>query len=74
MLPIKPHIWFDQNKAQEAAEFYASLMPDSYVNYGSHFPMPGGGECETVEFTFAGQPFLGISAGPGLQITPSVSE
>ncbi|SDF74104.1 VOC family protein [Mucilaginibacter gossypii] len=72
MLPIKPHIWFDQDKAREAAEFYATLMPDSALNYVNHFPMPGG-ECEIVEFTFAGQPFLGISAGDGLKISPSIS-
>src|SRR4051812_32900096 len=74
MLPIKPHIWFDQDKAKEAAEFYANLMPGSSLNYASHFPMPGGGECETVEFTVAGQSFLGISAPhPGLKINPSIS-
>lgn len=72
MLPIKPHIWFDQDKAREAAEFYVTLMPDSALNYVNHFPMPGG-ECEIVEFTFAGQPFLGISAGDGLKISPSIS-
>lgn len=72
MLVIKPHIWFDQDKAKEAAEFYATLMPNSAVNYVSRFPMPGG-ECEVAEFTFAGQPFLGISAGKGLQIEPSIS-
>jgi len=72
MLVIKPHIWFDQNKAKEAAEFYTAIMPGSAVNYVNHFPMPGG-ECEVVEFTFAGQPFLGISAGEGLKIEPSIS-
>ncbi|MFA6082860.1 VOC family protein [Mucilaginibacter sp.] len=71
MLPIKPHIWFDQ-EAKQAAEFYATLMPDSAVNYVNHFPMPGG-ECEVVEFTVAGQPFLGISAGHKLGINPSIS-
>jgi predicted 3-demethylubiquinone-9 3-methyltransferase (glyoxalase superfamily) len=73
MSPIKPHIWFDQEKAKEAAEFYATLMPGSALNYVSHFPMAGGGECEAVEFTLAGHPFLGISAGHGLQINPSIS-
>jgi len=72
MLAIKPHIWFDQDKAKEAAEFYTSIMPDSVVNYVNHFPMPGG-ECEIVEFIVAGQPFLGISAGQGLSIDPSIS-
>jgi predicted 3-demethylubiquinone-9 3-methyltransferase (glyoxalase superfamily) len=71
MLPIKPHLWFDQ-EAKQAAEFYATLMPDSAVNYVNHFPMPGG-ECEVVEFIVAGQPFLGISAGHKLGINPSIS-
>lgn len=73
MFHIKPHIWFGQDKAKEAAEFYASLMPGSTLNYVSHFDMPGGGKCETVEFTVAGQPFLGISAGNGLTISPAIS-
>jgi predicted 3-demethylubiquinone-9 3-methyltransferase (glyoxalase superfamily) len=74
MFPIKPHIWFPQGKAKEAAEFYATLMPGSALNNVSHFNMPGGGECETVEFNVAGQSFLGISAEhPGLKINPSIS-
>jgi len=72
MLPIKPHLWFDQD-AKQAAEFYAGLMPDSAVNYTNHFTMPGGGQCQTVEFTVAGQRFLGISAGEGIGINPSIS-
>ncbi|RWY53918.1 VOC family protein [Mucilaginibacter gilvus] len=72
MLPIKPHIWFDQDKAKEAAEFYTSLIPNSALDYVSHFPMPGG-ECEIVEFNMAGQSFLGISAGKGLKISPAIS-
>jgi len=72
MLVIKPHIWFDQDKAHEAAKFYTSILPDSSVDFVSHFPMPGG-ECEIVEFTFGGQPFLGISAGEGLKIDPAIS-
>ncbi|WP_183562221.1 VOC family protein [Mucilaginibacter sp. SP1R1] len=71
MLPIKPHLWFDQ-EAKKAAEFYASFMPDSVVNYSNHFSMSGG-ECEFVEFTIAGQSFLGISAGHKLGINPSIS-
>jgi predicted 3-demethylubiquinone-9 3-methyltransferase (glyoxalase superfamily) len=71
MLPIKPHIWFDQ-EAKQAAEFYTSFMPDSTINYANHFPMPGG-DCEVVEFTIAGQPFFGISAWKGPGINPSIS-
>jgi predicted 3-demethylubiquinone-9 3-methyltransferase (glyoxalase superfamily) len=71
MFSIKPHIWFKQS-AKQAADFYASLLPDSTVNYVNRFSMPSG-ECEVAEFTIAGQPFLGISTGPGLEINPSVS-
>lgn len=71
MLAIKPHLWFSQS-AKQAAEFYASFMPDAAVNYTNHFPM-GGGECEIVEFTIAGQSFFGISAGQGIGINPSIS-
>lgn len=71
MLPIKPHLWFDQS-AKQAAEFYASFMPDSTVNYTNHFSMPGD-ECEIVEFTIAGQQFFGISSGHKLGINPSIS-
>lgn len=71
MLPIKPHLWFDQD-AKQAAEFYASFMPDSAINYANHFSMPGD-ECEIVEFTIAGQSFFGISSGHKLGINPSIS-
>ncbi|WP_259067209.1 VOC family protein [Mucilaginibacter sp. X4EP1] len=72
MLPIKPHLWFSA-PAKEAAEFYSGLLPNSALNYAGHFSMPGGGRCEVAEFTVAGQPFLGISTGPGLPINPSIS-
>lgn len=71
MLPIKPHLGFDQD-AKQAAEFYTSFMPDSAINYANHFPMAGG-QCEVVDFTIAGQPFFGISSGHKLGINPSIS-
>jgi predicted 3-demethylubiquinone-9 3-methyltransferase (glyoxalase superfamily) len=73
MLPIKPHIWFARYKAKEAAGFYATLLPDSALNYVNHFAMPGGGQCDVVEFTVGGQSFLGISAEHELPINPSIS-
>jgi predicted 3-demethylubiquinone-9 3-methyltransferase (glyoxalase superfamily) len=72
MLTIKPHIWFGQDTAKEAAEFYTSLLPDSALSYVNHFPMSDI-ECEVVEFTLAGQPFFGISGVPGTKISPSIS-
>jgi predicted 3-demethylubiquinone-9 3-methyltransferase (glyoxalase superfamily) len=71
MLPIKPHLWFDQD-AKQAAEFYVSFMPDSVINYANHFAM-GNDECQVVEFTIAGQSFFGISSAHKLGINPSIS-
>jgi predicted 3-demethylubiquinone-9 3-methyltransferase (glyoxalase superfamily) len=71
MLPIKPHLWFDQ-EVKEAAEFYTALMPNSAINYVNQIHTPSG-DCDLVEFTFAGQSFLGINGGPGLKINPSIS-
>ncbi|SEO14577.1 Glyoxalase superfamily enzyme, possibly 3-demethylubiquinone-9 3-methyltransferase [Mucilaginibacter gossypiicola] len=72
MLTIKPHIWFGQDKAKDAAEFYTTLLPNSSLSYVNHFPMSDI-ECEVVEFALAGQPFFGISGVPGARISPSIS-
>lgn len=73
MLSIRPHIWFDQHLAREAAEFYTSLMPDSVITGSNKFDM-GSGYCDVVEFTVAGQPFMGISSGPAaMKPTPAIS-
>ena len=49
MGPIYPMLWFD-GKAEEAAEFYVSVFPDSHVNDlgGRRFTALNGGP----EFTF----------------------
>lgn len=72
MLAIRPHLWFDQYHAKEAAEFYTSLMPNSEITGFNKFDM-GSGYCDVVEFTFVGQPFMGISSGPALKFTPAIS-
>jgi predicted 3-demethylubiquinone-9 3-methyltransferase (glyoxalase superfamily) len=52
----------------EAANFYASLFPDSRVDDVTPVPAdtPSGpaGSVQVVEFTLAGQPFMAINAGP----------
>jgi predicted 3-demethylubiquinone-9 3-methyltransferase (glyoxalase superfamily) len=64
---IVPHLWF-AHKAVEAANFYASLFPDSRVDDVTPVPAdtPSGpaGSGQVVEFTLAGQPFMAINAGP----------
>ncbi len=66
-LKIFPHLWFTR-EAVEAAHFYASIFPDSRVDFVTTMPAesPSGpaGSVEIVEFTLAGHPFQAISAGP----------
>jgi predicted 3-demethylubiquinone-9 3-methyltransferase (glyoxalase superfamily) len=67
MAKIVPHLWYSE-KAEEAARFYASVIPDSRVDSVTTLPAdtPSGpeGSVQVVEFTLAGQPFLAINAGP----------
>jgi predicted 3-demethylubiquinone-9 3-methyltransferase (glyoxalase superfamily) len=64
---IVPHLWFPE-RAAEAAEFYASLFPDSRVDSVTTLPADAPnrpeGTVTVVEFTLAGQPFMAIGAGP----------
>jgi predicted 3-demethylubiquinone-9 3-methyltransferase (glyoxalase superfamily) len=64
---ITPHLWFVK-EAEQAAQFYASIFPDSRVDRVTVLPSdsPSGpaGSVKMVEFTLFGQPFLAISAGP----------
>jgi predicted 3-demethylubiquinone-9 3-methyltransferase (glyoxalase superfamily) len=67
MAKIVPNLWYSE-KAEEAAAFYASLLPDSRVDSVTTLPAdtPSGpeGSVQIVEFTLAGQPFMAINAGP----------
>jgi predicted 3-demethylubiquinone-9 3-methyltransferase (glyoxalase superfamily) len=67
MSRIIPNLWYT-DKAEEAAAFYASVLPNSKVDSVTTLPAesPGGpaGSVKVVEFTLLGQPFMAISAGP----------
>lgn len=57
----------------EAAEFYASTLPDSKViNINTIYDTPSG-DTDIVSFELCGQPFMSISAGPLFKFTPAVS-
>ncbi|MBC8067103.1 MAG: VOC family protein [Deltaproteobacteria bacterium] len=66
-LKIKPHLWYTKD-ADKAAEFYASIFPDSRVDRVTVMPgdSPSGpeGSVKVVDFTLFGQPFMAITAGP----------
>lgn len=67
MSRIIPNLWYAE-KAEEAAAFYASLLPNSKVCSVTVLPAdtPSGpaGSVRVVEFTLLGQPFMAIAAGP----------
>jgi len=71
-----PCLWFDGD-AQEAAEFYATLLPDSHVDRVWHSPAdtPSGpaGMVLTVDFTVAGQRMQGLNGGPELHFNEAIS-
>lgn len=69
---ITPHLWFDK-EANEAAEFYVSLFPNSKVTHASTLHDTPSGDCDIVSFTLADQPFMAISAGPLFKFNPSIS-
>ena len=64
---IKPCLWFDGN-AEEAANFYAEVIPGSSVDAvhraPADYPSGKAGDVLTVEFTLAGQSFTAMDAGP----------
>jgi predicted 3-demethylubiquinone-9 3-methyltransferase (glyoxalase superfamily) len=76
MNTITPCLWFD-GKAEAAANFYVSLLPDSRVDAIHDAPgdYPSGktGSVLTVEFTLMGRPFLGLNGGPHFAFNEAVS-
>ena len=70
-------LWFDRGKAREAAEFYASVFPDSYVGKANasavDIPSAKVGEDLTVEFTVLGQAYIGLNGGPNFKPNEAVS-
>jgi len=63
-------LWYERD-AEEAAQFYAKIFPDSAVNAvhraPSDFPSGKQGDVLTVEFTVMGIPCLGLNGGPAFK-------
>ena len=70
--PITPHLWFD-TQAREATAFYCSVFPDSKIDSIVTLHDTPSGDCDVVNFTLQGQPFMAISAGPHFKFTPAIS-
>ncbi len=69
-------LWYD-DQAREAAEFYASVFPDSKVGAIHTAPLdtPGNkqGDEMVVEFTVFGTPCIGLNGGPVFPHTEAFS-
>ena len=68
-------LWFD-GKAQEAAEFYVSVFPNSSLDGLEYYPEGSRGEAGSVltaSFTLDGQKFIGLNGGPHFTFSEAVS-
>jgi predicted 3-demethylubiquinone-9 3-methyltransferase (glyoxalase superfamily) len=72
---IVPNLWFD-TEAEQAAEFYCSVFPNSRITAVRPYPegAPGPtGSVMTVEFELDGNRFVGINGGTKRPFTEAVS-
>ena len=74
MQKITPFLWFD-GKAEEAMNFYISIVKNSKVGrvtrYGEAGPGPG--KVMSATFQLEGQEFMALNGGPQLTFTPAIS-
>jgi predicted 3-demethylubiquinone-9 3-methyltransferase (glyoxalase superfamily) len=73
---ISPFLWY-ASEAEEAANFYVSIFPNSRVTRVTTLPSesPSGppGSVKVVEFELFGQSFVAMSAGPLDQFNHAIS-
>jgi predicted 3-demethylubiquinone-9 3-methyltransferase (glyoxalase superfamily) len=72
-----PCLWFD-GAAQQAAEHYTSIFPNSSIDkithYGPDMPPPmKEGDVLTVDFTLDGQEYVGLNGGPQFRFNEAIS-
>lgn len=73
---VIPCLWFDK-QAEEAANFYVSLLPDSRVDAvirsPGDYPSGKAGDVLLVEFTLAGSRYTALNGGPHFSFNEAVS-
>jgi predicted 3-demethylubiquinone-9 3-methyltransferase (glyoxalase superfamily) len=73
---IVPCLWFD-GQAEEAVNFYTSLLPDSAVGRimraPADYPAGKAGDVLTLEFRLAGRDYLAMNGGPEFRFNEAVS-
>lgn len=76
MQPNSIDLWFDDN-AQEAAEFYTSIFPNSSivssVDYPKDSPHGTPGSVMYVQFELNGQPYGAVNGGPLFKFSEAIS-
>ncbi|MGY4477264.1 VOC family protein [Bradyrhizobium sp. USDA 3364] len=76
MSKVSPCLWFD-GEAEEAANVYVSLLPDSRIDKIQHNTIDGpagkAGTVLVVEFTLAGQRFMALNGGMKMEYTHAIS-
>jgi predicted 3-demethylubiquinone-9 3-methyltransferase (glyoxalase superfamily) len=75
MPKLNPFLWFD-NQAEEAANFYVSVFPNSKITQMSRSGAAGPGEpgkVMTIAFELDGKPFAALNGGPYFQFNEAVS-
>lgn len=75
MQKVTPFLWFD-NQAEEAANYYVSIFPNSKVGAISRYGESGPGPKGTVmvaEFQLDGQEFTALNGGPQFKFTEAIS-
>jgi 2-polyprenyl-6-hydroxyphenyl methylase/3-demethylubiquinone-9 3-methyltransferase len=74
---IAPCLWFD-GQAEEAANFYVSLLPRLPRRCGPprapDYPSGKKGDVLTIEFTLAARKFVGMNGGPHFTFNPDRAE
>ena len=76
MSKVYPCLWFNYN-AEEAANFYVTLLPDSRIDgvfrSPADNPSTSAGDVLIVDFTLAGQKLQGLNGGPQFAFTEAIS-
>ena len=76
MSKISPCLWFD-GEAEDAANFYVTLLPDSKIEKVQKNTVDGpsgkAGTVLVVEFTLAGQRFMALNGSMRFEYTHAVS-
>ncbi len=80
MTAISPCLWSNY-KAEEQANYYVSLLPDSRIDRIVRWPIEGSGPNQgakkgdvlTVDFTLAGKRYMLLNGGPQFPYTEAIS-